>query len=51
MEKINCITGIKNRWGDGMAEHSIVFAGSFCIPLVLVFVQKASHSVLSDWQP
>jgi hypothetical protein len=43
-----------------MAEHSIVFAveffqsifpGLFLIPLLLVYVQKASHSVFSDWQP
>jgi hypothetical protein len=50
MEKINCITGIKNRWGDEMAEHSIVFAveffesifpGLFLIPL---FVGLCSES-------
>jgi len=29
MAKINCITDIKNRWGDEMAEHSIVFAVEF----------------------
>jgi hypothetical protein len=29
MEKINCITDIKNRWRDEMAEHSIVFAVEF----------------------
>jgi hypothetical protein len=27
------------------------FPGLFLIPLLLVYVQKASHSVLSDWQP
>jgi hypothetical protein len=59
-EEINCITSIKNQWGDELAIHSIVFtseffqsifSGLFLIPLLLVYVNKASHSVLSDCQP